>query len=184
MNMITVYVILIMKYNSWIFYRLNIYLLIITPYMNIYKNIIKVLKSKIGFFWVFLGLLIIALPSIYFFESELIIWNLWYSFFITEVILSIFITWLFWVFLWSSLYKVNFFNTRESKTWYFWGFLGLIVSGCPACSITLASYIWLAGIISTFPYHWLELKFLSIFMLTYACYSTLNNLELCRVKIK
>lgn len=152
--------------------------------MNVYKNIIKVLQSKIWFFWIILGLLIISLPSFYFIDSELIIWNLWYSFFITEIILSVFIAWLFWIFLWSTLYKVKFFNVKESKTWFLWGFLGLLVSGCPACSITLASYIGLAWILSTFPYYWLELKFLSFFMLIYACYSTLNNLELCRVKIK
>jgi len=152
--------------------------------MNIYKNIIKVLQSKIGVFWLFFGWSIIALPSIYFLEPQLIIWNLWYSFFITEVVLTVIIALLFWLFLWSTLYKVNFFKIRESKSGYFWGFLGLIVSGCPACSITLASYIWLAGIISTFPYHWLELKFISIFMLIYSCYSTLSHLELCKIKTK
>jgi hypothetical protein len=152
--------------------------------MKIYNNIIKVLQSKIWIFWIFLWLLIISLPSIYFIEPELMIWNLWYSFYITEVILSVFIACLFWIFLWSTLYKVDFFKVKDTKSWFIWAFLGLMVSGCPACSITIASYMGLAWILSTFPYYWLELKFLSVFMLIYACYSTLNNLELCRVKIK
>lgn len=152
--------------------------------MYIFKNIIKILQSPIWNIWIIIGMAIIAVPTIYFIEKDLIIWNLWYYFYITEVILSVIIWILFWLFIGATLYKIQYFQVKKSWAWFFGWILGVLVSGCPACSITLASYIWLAGLISTLPYYGLELKVLSIILLLYSCYSTLKSLELCSIKIK
>ena len=152
--------------------------------MKIINNIIKIFTSWLWIFGFILWILIIVIPSIYFIQQELIIWNLGYNFFIVEVSLTFLISILFWIFLWSTFYKIKYFQVKKTSIWFFGWFLWVLVSGCPACSITLASYVWLASIISTLPYYWLELKVLSLWMLLYANYSTLKNLELCIIKIK
>jgi len=152
--------------------------------MKLRKNLINVFRSSLWVIGFILWVIIIAMPSLYFIQKELIIWNLGYIFFITEVSLTILISILFWLFLWSTFYKIEYFKIKKTGIWFFWWFLWVLVSGCPACSITLASYIWLASIISALPYYWLELKVLSLGMLLYANYATLNNLELCKIKVK
>ena len=152
--------------------------------MKLRKNLIKIFTSWLWIFGFILWILIIVIPSIYFIQQELIIWNLGYNFFIVEVSLTFLISILFWIFLWSTFYKIKYFQVKKTSIWFFGWFLWVLVSGCPACSITLASYVWLASIISTLPYYWLELKVLSLWMLLYANYSTLKNLELCIIKIK
>ncbi len=152
--------------------------------MYIYHNIIKVLKSPLWIIGVFFGGMTILLPSFYFIQKDLIIWNLGHSFYIMEIVLTIVISILFWLFIWSTLYKIKYFQVKKTWAGFIWWFFGVLVSWCPACSVTLASYIWLASIISTFPYYGMELKFLSVFMLIYANYATLKTLELCNIQVK
>jgi len=64
------------------------------------------------------------------------------------------------------------------------GFLSLIVTGCPACSITLASYLGLSAFISWLPYDGLELKILSVLLMWYAIFDLWKNLDVCAIKIK
>ena len=150
-------------------------------------NLIKVLKSKIWLVWIIIGVLFISIPSYYFMQRELVIWNLWITFYNLELGLIILIALLFWIFLWATLYKMKYFwvnnsKSKRSRLWFIWWLFGVLVAGCPACSITLASYIWLASIISLLPYKWLELKVVSVFLLIYAIYITLKNLEVCSLK--
>ncbi|MCD5382894.1 hypothetical protein LR002_02115 [Candidatus Gracilibacteria bacterium] len=148
------------------------------------KNLLKIISSPIGVFGTILGIVIIAIPEYYFMNSCLVIGNLGKVFYNTEIILTILNSILFGIFLGGTLYKIDFFSVKKSGIGLLGGFLGAIVSGCPACSITLASYLGLAGIISIFPYHGIELKFLSLFVLLYVDYSILKNLEMCELKIK
>ena len=151
--------------------------------LNILKtNAKKLFYKKASLLVMLLWIFIIAAPSYYFTNSLLIIWNLWVMFYYTEIILTLVISLLFWIFLAAVFYKLNYFSTKKYWIWMFWAFIWVVVSGCPACSITLASYIWLAGIISVFPYSWLELKFISVLLLLYANYYTIKNLELCKIK--
>ncbi|QFR39136.1 hypothetical protein A9Q91_02780 [Candidatus Gracilibacteria bacterium 28_42_T64] len=152
--------------------------------MYIYHNIIKVLKSPLGIIGVFFGGMTILLPSFYFIQKDLIIGNLGHSFYIMEIVLTIVISILFGLFIGSTLYKIKYFQVKKTGAGFIGGFFGVLVSGCPACSVTLASYIGLASIISTFPYYGMELKFLSVFMLIYANYATLKTLELCNIQVK
>ncbi len=152
------------------------------------KNLLKVFKSKVWIIWFILGLFIIVIPTYYFTNKDLIIWNLWYNFYVIEIVLSVNISLLFALFMWASLYKMFFFAQIDWKSitknvwWVLWWFLWILVSWCPACSITLASYIWLASLISLLPYYWLELKLISVIMLVYVNYSIIKNLEICKIK--
>jgi len=146
------------------------------------NNILKILSSKWGMLWMIVWIFLMAIPEYYFVEKDLIIWNLWHTFYVIEITLTVIIAVLFWLFLWATLYKINYFSVKKSWVGIFGGFIWALVSGCPACSFTLASYLWLAGFMTYFPYSWIELKFLSVFVLVYANYSTIKNLEVCKIK--
>ena len=146
------------------------------------QNFFKIIKSKIGIFWIILGIVFIAFPSYYFFEKDLVIWNFWYNYYLLELSLMIIISLLFGLFLGLTLYKIKYFSVKKSWLWFFGWIIWILVSGCPACSITLASYFWLAWIISVFPFWWIELKIFSVFLLFYVVFITTKNLETCKIK--
>ena len=146
------------------------------------KNLIKILKSKIWIFGIILGIAIIAIPSYYFFDWEMIIWNFWYNYYLLELSLTITIAILFGLFIGSTLYKMKYFSVKKSWIWFLAWFIWILVSGCPACSITIASYFGLATIISVLPFWWIELKIISVFMLLYVVYITIRDLEVCKIK--
>jgi len=149
-----------------------------------FKNLFKVLKSKIGLFWIIFGIVLIAIPSYYFLDTEIIIGNKGYNYLYFEILLDVLISILFWIFIGATLYKMSYFNVKKTWVWFLGWFLGILVSGCPSCTITLASYLWLAGFVSVLPYDWLELKVISVFLLLYVCYTTLKKLETCELKLK
>ncbi len=146
------------------------------------KNIIKILKSQTWILGMIFGIALMVIPEYYFVERDLIIWNLWHTFYVVEISLTVIIALLFWLFIAATLYKINYFSIKKSWIGVFWGFVWALVSGCPACSITLASYLGLASVMSLFPYSGIELKVLSVFILVYANYSTIRNLEVCSIK--
>jgi len=151
----------------------------------ILKNLKKVLLKPSSLITTILSILAIWSLFLYFKNTELIIGNLWLTFYIIELSLDIFIALLFWLFIWSTIYKIMYFAWPTKKTMWVWSiasFFWILVSGCPACSITLASYLGLASILSVLPYHWLELKILSFIMLLYVVYDTLKTLEVCSIK--
>lgn len=151
----------------------------------IYKNTKKVLSKPSSLIATIIAILSIWTLFLAFKNTELIIGNLWYTFYISELALDISIALLFWLFVWSTIYKLLYFSTPKKKNlWIWWvaSFFWVLVWGCPACSITVASYLGLASILSVFPYHWLELKVLSFIMLIYVVYDTLKTLEICSIK--
>ncbi len=148
-------------------------------------NLKKVLTKQSSLITTIISILSIWSLFLYFKNTELIIWNLWITFYIVELCLDIFIALLFWLFIWSTVYKIMYFAWPTKKTmWVWWiaSFFWVLVSGCPSCSITLASYLWFASVLSVFPYHWIELKVLSLIMLLYVVYDTLKTLETCNIK--
>ena len=149
------------------------------------QNLIKVLTNPSSFITTLVSVLSIWFLFYSFTESNLIIGNLWMSFYVTEIVLDILVALLFWLFVGSTVYKIMYFAWPIKKTMWVWSiasFFWILVSGCPACSITLASYLWLASILSVFPYHWIELKVISFLMLLYVVYDTLKTLETCNIK--
>ena len=149
------------------------------------QNLIKVLTKPSSFITMLVSVLSIWFLFYSFTESNLIIGNLWMSFYVIEIVLDILVALLFWLFVGSTVYKIMYFAWPTKKTMWVWSiasFFWILVSGCPACSITLASYLWLASILSVFPYHWIELKVISFLMLLYVVYDTLKTLETCNIK--
>ena len=63
-----------------------------------------------------------------------------------------------------------------------WGILSLLVTGCPACSIGLASYLGLSAFISWLPYDGVELKVLSVLLMWYAVWDMWRKLDVCELK--
>lgn len=118
----------------------------------------------------------------YFLNAELVVYNMGIPFYTTEIIFSTLNSLLFWIFLALSFYKLEYFSVRKSWVWFIGSIAWIIVSGCPACSITLASYIGLAWIISALPYMWLELKVLAFFLLSFAVWQVSSNLKTCSIK--
>ena len=61
-----------------------------------------------------------------------------------------------------TAYKLRYFKQSKSAPSTLFGsvgaFLSFCVAGCPSCSITLASYVGLSGILSIFPYFGSELR--------------------------
>mgnify|MGYP003963379539 FL=1 len=151
----------------------------------ILTNLQKVLTKTSSLSATIISIMAIWFLFTYFKDTELIIWNLWLSFYLLEIALDTSISLLFWLFIWASVYKMIYFSSPKKKqlglwwlAWFFW----VLVWGCPACSITVASYLGLASILSVLPYDWMELKVLSLIMLLYVVYDILKTLEVCSVK--
>lgn len=142
---------------------------------------LKLWKSIVFFL---LGVFIMAFLEYYFLNAELIIHNLHITFYTIEIIFVTLNSILFWLFLALSFYKIEYFSVKKSWVWFIGSLFGIIVSGCPACSITLASYIGLAGILSTFPYQGIELKVWAFFLMLVANLLIYKDLKVCKISIK
>lgn len=101
--------------------------------------------------------------------------------------LQIIIIVLFGLFFPITIYKYVKFSSisvKENSSSLVGTFLGYLITGCPTCTFTLASFLGLASIISLLPWYGLELKIIAVPMLVYANYSTLKNLQVCKTKIE
>lgn len=117
------------------------------------------------------------------FDFELVVGNLWITFARAEVILYILVTLLFALFVMAQTYKIRYFatnNKKQSAGGILGGIIGIITVWCPACSITIASFVWLSWLIAILPFEWLELKVWAIVLLLWANYMLLRDLEVCR----
>lgn len=102
---------------------------------------------------------------------------LWFLQYLLIILLSLF--------LMLSIFKFVYFSSFDLKKQGIGGFAtfsGILVAGCPACSISIASYIGLAGVLSLFPYHGIELKIISVFLLLFTDYYLLKTLQQCSIK--
>ncbi|MBW2983199.1 hypothetical protein KY327_02755 [Candidatus Woesearchaeota archaeon] len=86
--------------------------------------------------------------------------------------------------LWYKLRLASAVKASETGTTLAGGFLGLLVTGCPACSITLASYLGLASILSGLPFAGLEVKAAGILILVYSTDNLLKKLTTCQASPK
>ncbi len=118
-------------------------------------------------------------------NEELLLGNYGIIYYCIHRISEFLISALFAIFMPLSIYKYltfSSFNLKENSTSTIGAFFGIIAAGCPACSITLASYIGLASLLTLFPYDGLELKVISVPLLIYANYSLLSTLHECKLK--
>jgi hypothetical protein len=96
---------------------------------------------------------------IYFTDLQFIQNTLGPGWVIYEVIVGIVLT---AIVMGLSAYKLRYFKQSNSTPSTLFGsagaFLSFCVAGCPSCSITLASYVGLSGVLSIFPYFGSELR--------------------------
>lgn len=118
-------------------------------------------------------------------DFALIAGNLGYVFAYLEVFFNWFIAILFWIFLTWQIYKIILFseiNATNSLWWFLGTFLWVLLSWCPACSISVASYLGLASFFLIFPYYWLEIKIIWIILLAYSIYKLYITIDVCTIK--
>jgi len=155
---------------------------------NIYKqNIYSVLTSPLSLLRWIIAWCIVGVIWWYFMDIDLIIWNQGHVVAYTEIILFLLFVILFAFFVAVSLYKILYFqasNKKQLGLWSAWWILSMLVIWCPACSITLASYIWLASLLSLLPFKGLELKIVWVLLLIYVIATSLKSLHVCSLKQK
>lgn len=113
-------------------------------------------------------------------------WNLWHNIALTHVILYVLFSVLFGLFVATVIYKIYYFGDHNKKHTALWGigwFLWVLVAWCPACALSVASYVGLASTVALLPRHWLELKIAGILLLLYVLWKQLITLEVCEVKL-
>lgn len=154
--------------------------------MNILKDNLIEVFSKLNYILLSVfSMSIVGFVFYYFTDSEIIIGNLGFTYFLINTISQILVTVLFSIFISISVYKYVKFSSpsiKEGSSSLLATFMSILVAGCPACSISVASYIGLAGLISFLPWYGLELKVISIFLLLYAIYSIIKDLNVCKIK--
>lgn len=161
------------------------------------NNLKKIFKTKHWIISFIIWILLISIPSIFIIDKDFILFNIWMWFLIMEIILTWIIAILFWIFLASIIHNFFYFrklnsntntNQKSSKKHWVIGFFAtimwVIVSWCPACTIWIAYFLGLSSIFALLPYHWIELKFISALIMIYATYYQVNNIEVCKLKLK
>lgn len=155
---------------------------------NIYKqNIVSVLTSPLSLLRWIIAWCLVGVIWWCFMDIDLIIWNQGHIVAYTEIVLFLLFVILFAFFVALSIHKILYFQATDKKQislWSAWWVLSMVVIWCPACSITLASYIWLASLLSLLPFKWLELKVLWIILLVYVIIKSLKSLHVCSLKQK
>lgn len=160
------------------------------------ENLKKVFRSKSWIIWALVWFTLIFWISYSYTDFGLLVWNYGYAFAYGNLFLDICVALLFWTFAWASLYKIikfSDFSKKSTLIWTTWAFFGILISGCPSCTITIASQLSIATIftgtftfygteVKIFPFNGLELKVLSIFLLWFALKNIINELETCRLK--
>lgn len=152
---------------------------------DIKNNLIEVFSKWYSQLTLVITTILIGSIFIYFTNLDLIQGNFGHSYMWAQIILQVLITILFALFVPISVYKFlefNSFSLKENTTSGLGTFFGVLVAGCPACSITLASYFGLAGLVSYLPWYGLELKIIAVPLLVYANYSLLKDLKVCKIK--
>jgi hypothetical protein len=86
--------------------------------------------------------------------------------------------------LWHKLKFTAQFSAKDANATTISAVFGIIVSGCPACGITIASYLGLASFFASFPLLGMELKILGVMLLLYSIDSLAKNLNACEIKAK
>jgi hypothetical protein len=120
------------------------------------------------------------------FDFQLVLGNFGIVFAWAEIILYVLTTVLFAVFVMAQTYKIRYFGRgqkRKTTGWYLGWIIGIVTVGCPACSITIASFIGLSWLIALLPFEWLELKVLAIVLLLRANYMLYRDLTVCTTNI-
>jgi hypothetical protein len=157
------------------------------------KKLARVLKSSIFWSVGFTASVLISWILYNFTNLELTRNNFWITGYYYEIITSILTIILTGIVFGLTAYKMMYFShpnklNRRSESllhWFLsaiWTFLSILVTGCPACSITIATYIGLSSIITFLPFLWYELRVFGILITLWAIWAIWKNLETCALK--
>ncbi len=127
--------------------------------------------------------LLIGWVFFYFTYFKLTMGNLGTAYALAQVILQVLTSLLFGVnvtALWFKLQLAGSVKKQQSAATAFGGILSVIVSGCPACGITLASYLGIASIFTGLPLFGMELKIAGLLLILYSTVSLLKDVGSCK----
>ncbi|HLD59750.1 MAG TPA: hypothetical protein VI912_02055 [Candidatus Bilamarchaeaceae archaeon] len=149
-------------------------------------NLRKVYSRPTSYLITVVASLLIGGVLFYFTDYELIVGNFNQIYANSQVIAQVILSILFGInvsILYYKLKTVSALKPKDYGSTATGSILGIIVSGCPSCGVTLASYLGLASFFSSFPFFGLEIKILGILILIYSINNLLKNLDLCEVKV-
>jgi hypothetical protein len=144
----------------------------------------QVYKNKGAWIISVVGFLIIGFIITFFTDFELTLGNLRGTYTTVLVLCEIVLAVLFGInasLIYYLVMKNQVHEWKATTSGSIGSLIGVLVAGCPACGITLASYIGLASFFAAFPLYGLELKFLGIALLLYATHRVLSP-QVCKVK--
>jgi hypothetical protein len=125
--------------------------------------------------------------SFYFTNLDLIIGNMGLFYAATLIVFQTILSILFGINFSLLLYKFDMISTIDTKDAgciTFGSIIAIIVSGCPLCGVTLASYLGIASLFSILPSFGLELKFVGIVVLLYSINVLIDGLDKCEYTVK
>lgn len=86
--------------------------------------------------------------------------------------------------LWCKIGSLKQLVSKDTGTAATGSLFGILITGCPACSLGLASYLGLSSVILSLPLLGMELKILGVILLIYSTYSISGNLYTCKIRLR
>ncbi len=123
--------------------------------------------------------LLFAIPLFYFTHYEEIAGNLGRVYANVQVTAQAILIILFGINIALLWHRISMASSerKEAGSTAVGSIISILVSGCPACGITLASYLGIVSVFSVFPFFGLELKFFGIALLLFSIYSLLGKMS-------
>ena len=132
------------------------------------------------------GTLLMAGLLFYFTDIPLILGNYGYLMGGLQIGAQILLALLFGInlaLLWYKIKLAGQVNQKVTGTTMAGSILGVLVTGCPACGLTVASYIGLSGVLSALPLFGLELKIVGLALMASSIFMLSKNLHTCDLSI-
>lgn len=148
------------------------------------NNTLLIFKDPIACTFGFISFVLIVVMGYFFGDISNEIGNLWITYVVVQYTAHLLLAIIFGLFVAATIYKIRYFSHIDhSKTtlWGTWGIIGVILIGCPACSISIASYMWLGTLLTQLPWFGLEIKILWLILLGRATYTTIYHLTTCEI---
>lgn len=150
------------------------------------QKIRHIATSPIFWFFFVLGgglllLLVLCFTNLELIRNNLGEYTLW-----LELVISGLTILLGGLFFGLSAYKIGYFShiPHSRKSGFFGAvgsFLSVVVTGCPACSITIASYLGLSSLFAGLPFLGYEVRIVGLLIMVFAIVQLWKNLETCQM---
>ncbi len=148
------------------------------------SNLKLAFKEKSTIITFLIGFLVLLIIQFLFTDIPLLFGNLgpWRA--TAHILSDVLLAALFGLNLSLLIYKAKLasLSKKITATTTLGGILSVLITGCPACSLTLASYLGLASILSALPFGGLEVKIIGLLLLVYSTNYLLKTLTTCKKK--